>query len=61
MDCIMSSCAALSTQSRLSAHSLPTSSTSSTRSIKPSSLSWGFSFPTIHISINHNPPSPLNK
>ncbi|KAJ6696851.1 hypothetical protein OIU85_003228 [Salix viminalis] len=58
MDCIMSSCAALSTQSLLSAHSLPTSST---RSIKPSSLSWGFSFPTIHISINHNPPSPLNK
>ncbi|KAB5512574.1 hypothetical protein DKX38_029602 [Salix brachista] len=58
MDCIMSSCAALSTRSLLSAHSLPTSST---RSIKPSSLSWGFSFPTIHISINHNPPSSLNK
>ncbi|KAJ6744787.1 hypothetical protein OIU79_031004, partial [Salix purpurea] len=58
MDCIMSSSAALSTQSLLSAHSLPTSST---RSIKPCSLSWGFSFPTIHISINHSPPSPLNK
>ncbi|KAJ6859078.1 hypothetical protein NC652_041393 [Populus alba x Populus x berolinensis] len=60
MACIISSCAALSTQSLLSAESLPTSST---RSIKPNSLSWGSSFPTIHISIsiNNNNPSSLNK
>ncbi|KAJ6952478.1 hypothetical protein NC653_041574 [Populus alba x Populus x berolinensis] len=60
MACIISSCAALSTQSLLSADSLPTSST---RSIKPNSLSWGSSFPTIHISIsiNNNNPSSLNK
>ncbi|KAJ6855504.1 hypothetical protein NC651_040226 [Populus alba x Populus x berolinensis] len=60
MACIISSCAALSTQSLLSADSLPTSST---RSIKPNSFSWGSSFPTIHISIsiNNNNPSSLNK
>ncbi|KAJ6877858.1 hypothetical protein NC651_030566 [Populus alba x Populus x berolinensis] len=57
MACIISSSAALSTRSLLSTDSIPTQSS---RSIKPNSISWVSSFPTINISINNNPPS-LNK
>lgn len=57
MTCIISSSAALSTRSLLSTDSIPTQSY---RSIKPNSISWVSSFPTINISINNNPPS-LNK
>ncbi|XP_024439060.1 uncharacterized protein LOC18104417 isoform X2 [Populus trichocarpa] len=57
MACIISSSAALSTRSLLSTDSIPTQSS---RSIKPNSISWVSSFPSINISINNNPSS-LNK
>lgn len=57
MACIISSSAGLSTRSLLSTDSIPTQSS---RSIKPNSISWVSSFPTVNISINNNPSS-LNK
>ncbi|KAJ6757902.1 hypothetical protein OIU74_027060, partial [Salix koriyanagi] len=58
MACIISSSAALSTRSLISTDSIPTRSTCS---IKPNSISWTSSFPTLNISFNDNKPSSINK